>query len=145
MNNYKLILVGDGGIGKTTYVKRLLGLDFEKKYVPTLGVETKKYKNFTIWDTAGMEKFSGLKDGYYIGAHCAIIMMSNNIQSFVYYINLIKKNCGDIPIAIVFNTLNLKLYDTIKNMNKYKDNIFICSVKDNANILEPINYLNLRV
>ena len=42
MPEFKLILVGDGGVGKTTFVKRhLTGVKFEKKYVrlATLGVE----------------------------------------------------------------------------------------------------------
>lgn len=36
---FKLLLVGDGGVGKTTLVKRHLTGEFEKKYIPTLGVE----------------------------------------------------------------------------------------------------------
>ena len=39
MPEFKLILVGDGGVGKTTFVKRHLTGEFEKKYVATLGVE----------------------------------------------------------------------------------------------------------
>ena len=71
---FKLILVGDGGVGKTTYVKRHLTGDFEKKYVATLGVEVHPLKfrtthgtiTFNIWDTAGQEKFGGLGAGYYV-------------------------------------------------------------------------------
>ena len=37
MPEFKLILVGDGGVGKTTFVKRHLTGEFEKKYVATLG------------------------------------------------------------------------------------------------------------
>ncbi|RYG97546.1 hypothetical protein EON65_52710 [archaeon] len=98
MPEFKLILVGDGGVGKTTFVKRHLTGEFEKKYVgkfsqpnhliphslhfsrfpsahislATLGVEVhplKFYTNcgpiqFNVWDTAGQEKFGGLRDGY---------------------------------------------------------------------------------
>ena len=71
---FKLVLVGDGGVGKTTLVKRHLTGEFEKKYIPTLGVEVHPLKfttncgplAFNVWDTAGQEKFGGLRDGYYI-------------------------------------------------------------------------------
>lgn len=75
----KLVLVGDGGVGKSTYAKAVLGHGFEPKYVPTLGVEgfpmwTQNTKKFTLWDTAGQEKFGGLRDGYYIGAEYVVVM-----------------------------------------------------------------------
>jgi len=38
---FKLILVGDGGVGKTTFVKRHITGEFEKRYVATLGVEVR--------------------------------------------------------------------------------------------------------
>lgn len=41
MLQYKLVLVGDGGVGKTTLVKRHITGEFTKGYVPTLGVEVK--------------------------------------------------------------------------------------------------------
>ena len=74
-------MVGDGGTGKTTVLKRHLTGEFEKKYVATLGVEVHPFVfhnnrgpiKFNIWDTAGQEKFVGLGDGYYIQAQCAIM------------------------------------------------------------------------
>lgn len=36
---FKLVLIGDGGVGKTTFVKRHLTGEFEKKYVATIGAE----------------------------------------------------------------------------------------------------------
>ncbi len=69
---FKLVLVGDGGVGKTTFVKRHLTGEFEKKYVATLGVEVHPLQfhtnfgelYFNVWDTAGQEKLAGLRDGY---------------------------------------------------------------------------------
>ncbi|KAI5432322.1 hypothetical protein KIW84_036168 [Lathyrus oleraceus] len=78
--SFKLEIVGDGGTGKTTFVKRYLTGEFEKKYEPTIGVEVHPLDFFTncgkircyCWDTAGREKFGGLRDGYYIHGQCAI-------------------------------------------------------------------------
>ena len=93
---YKLVLCGDGGTGKTTFVKRHLTGEFEKRYIATLGVEvhpmafcTSRGKIcFQVWDTAGQEKLACLRDGYYIGAHCAIIMF--DVCSRVTYKNVNK-------------------------------------------------------
>jgi len=77
MNTYKCVLVGDGGVGKTTLVKGLLTQQFERKYVATLGVEVHPLifgnTRFNVWDTAGQEKFGGLRDGYYIQANCGLV------------------------------------------------------------------------
>ena len=75
---FKVVLIGDGGVGKTTFVKRHVSGEFEKKYVPTVGVSVHPLKFFTnfgeitmnVWDTAGQEKYGGLRDGYYIQANC---------------------------------------------------------------------------
>ena len=116
---YKLVLCGDGGTGKTTFVKRHLTGEFEKKYIATLGVEvhpmvfcTSRGKiRFQVWDTAGQEKLACLRDGYYIGAHCAIIMF--DVCSRVTYKNVTKwykeltRVCEGIPIVLVGNKVDV--------------------------------------
>lgn len=69
---FKLVLVGDGAVGKTSLVKRHLTGEFQRKYVPTLGADVWPLDfntncgklRFNVWDTAGQEKLSGLRDGY---------------------------------------------------------------------------------
>ena len=133
----KLLIVGDGGTGKSSYVKKLLKEGFIYSYVNTLGVEnyTIIYKNrhFDIWDTSGQEKFSGLKEGYYIGSDCAIIMLSDNqltLKSLSLYRNKIKNICGDIPIVVLFNKSDLpKTMENYKLLKKYSniENVMHCS------------------
>lgn len=80
MPNYKIILVGDGGVGKSTLFKRLSSRQFQTRYIPTLGVEINEIVfntnqgpiKFEVWDTAGKEIHRGLLDGYAIGAHAVI-------------------------------------------------------------------------
>lgn len=69
---FKLVLVGDGGVGKTTFVKRHITGEFEKRYIATQGVDVRPLRFdtnhgpilFNVWDTAGQEIFGGLRDGY---------------------------------------------------------------------------------
>lgn len=119
IKEYKVVLVGDGGTGKTTFVKRHLTGEFEKKYNATIGVEvhpmdfcTSRGKiRFMVWDTAGQEKLSGLRDGYYIGADCAIIMF--DVCSRITYKNVpkwhkdITRVCDNIPIVLVGNKVDI--------------------------------------
>ena len=117
---FKLVLVGDGGVGKTTFVKRHLTGEFEKKYIATLGVEVHPMPFFTskgqilfnVWLTAGQEKLGGLRDGYYIGGHCGIIMF--DVCSRITYQNVPKwykdlvRVCESIPIVLVGNKVDVK-------------------------------------
>ena len=116
---YKLVLCGDGGIGKTTFVKRHLTGEFEKKYIATIGAEvhpmvfsTSRGKIcFDVWDTAGQEKLSTLRDGYYIGADCAIIMF--DVCNRITYKNVdtwyksLTRVCEGIPIVLVGNKVDV--------------------------------------
>jgi len=154
---YKLVLVGDGGVGKTTFVKRHLTGEFEKKYVATLGVEvhpvmfqTNRGKiQFNVWDTAGQEKFGGLRDGYYIQGECAILMF--DVTSRVTYKNVpnwhrdLVRVCENIPIVIVGNKVDIKdrkvkakaiTFHRKKNLQYYD-----ISAKSNYNFEKPFLYL----
>ena len=44
MPTFKIVLVGDGGVGKTTFVKRHISGEFEKRYLATMGVEVHPLK-----------------------------------------------------------------------------------------------------
>ncbi|KAJ1957517.1 hypothetical protein GGI12_005006, partial [Dipsacomyces acuminosporus] len=71
---FKLVLVGDGAVGKTTFVGNFDTGESGKYYVPTVGAEVIPLKLaankgeliFNVWDTAGQEKLSGLRDGFYV-------------------------------------------------------------------------------
>eukprot|EP00525_Craspedostauros_australis_P004176 CAMPEP_0198133444 /NCGR_PEP_ID=MMETSP1442-20131203/59565_1 /TAXON_ID= /ORGANISM="Craspedostauros australis, Strain CCMP3328" /LENGTH=301 /DNA_ID=CAMNT_0043794561 /DNA_START=560 /DNA_END=1466 /DNA_ORIENTATION=+ len=154
---FKLILVGDGGVGKTTFVKRHLTGEFEKKYVATLGVEVHPLTfhtnrgpiKFNVWDTAGQEKFGGLRDGYYIQGQCAIIMF--DVTSRITYKNVpnwhrdLTRVCENIPIVLTGNKVEIKdrkvkakqiTFHRKKNLQYYD-----ISAKSNYNFEKPFLWL----
>lgn len=154
---FKIVLIGDGGTGKTTYVKRHVTGEFEKKYVATLGVAVRKLEFFTnrgkiifnVWDTAGQEKFGGLRDGYYIGAHGCIMMF--DVTSRITYKNIPNWHRDYIrvneksPIVLCGNKVDIKdrkvkaksiLFHRKTNIQYYD-----ISAKSNYNFEKPFLYL----
>lgn len=117
---FKVVLIGDGGVGKTTFVKRHQTGEFEKKYIATQGVEVSSITFNTnhgpiklgLWDTAGQEKLGGLREGYYIGANAAILMF--DVTTRITYKNIPKwykdltRICDNIPIVLVGNKVDQK-------------------------------------
>ncbi|TNJ29518.1 GTP-binding nuclear protein RAN/TC4 [Giardia muris] len=85
--SFKVILVGDGATGKTTFVTRHVTGEFRKQYISTIGVEIRQLPfyvvgnsypqgvevNLNVHDTAGQEKFGGLRDGYYVDSDACLL------------------------------------------------------------------------
>jgi len=154
---FKLVLVGDGGTGKTTFVKRHLSGEFEKKYIATIGVEVHPLKFdtnfgpiiFNTWDTAGQEKFGGLRDGYYIQGQCAIIMF--DVASRITYKNVpnwhkdLVRVCENIPIVLCGNKVDIKerkvKAKTITFHRKKNLQYYDISAKSNYNFEKPFLWL----
>jgi len=138
-------------------VKRHLTGEFEKKYVATLGVEVHPLLfhtnrgpiKFNVWDTAGQEKFGGLRDGYYIQGQCAIIMF--DVTSRITYKNVpnwhrdLTRVCENIPIVLTGNKVEIKdrkvkakqiTFHRKKNLQYYD-----ISAKSNYNFEKPFLWL----
>jgi Ras-related protein Rab-1A len=88
---FKLILVGNSGIGKSSLLLKFCCDNFNDNYTSTIGVDFKvntielnnKIIKLQIWDTAGQERFRSVISSYYRGAHGIFIMFDlTNIQSF---------------------------------------------------------------
>ncbi|EEQ91532.1 GTP-binding nuclear protein gsp1/Ran [Blastomyces dermatitidis] len=154
---FKLVLVGDGGTGKTTFVKRHLTGEFEKKYIATLGVEVHPLNfqtnlgaiQFDVWDTAGQEKFGGLRDGYYINGQCGIIMF--DVTSRITYKNVpswhrdLVRVCENVPIVLCGNKVDVKerkvKAKTITFHRKKNLQYYDISAKSNYNFEKPFLWL----
>ncbi|KAI9345971.1 rab family small GTPase [Pilaira anomala] len=88
----KVVLIGDGGVGKTSLRNQYIHKKFTNAYKATIGadfitkeVETDDGKKvmLQIWDTAGQERFQSLGVAYYRGADaCILVYDVNNFLSF---------------------------------------------------------------
>ena len=88
---YKILLIGDSNVGKTSIILRFTDNTFDNTGISTLGVDVKckfvSYNNIKIkliiWDTAGQERFRGLAKNYFHGCNGFILVYDiTNKKSF---------------------------------------------------------------
>lgn len=88
---YKLLVIGDSGVGKSCLVTRFTKNCFSPDHFNTIGVDFRLQKieidgreiNLQIWDSAGYERFRIMTSSYYKGAHGIIMAYDvTNKESF---------------------------------------------------------------
>lgn len=99
---FKLLLIGDSGVGKSCLLLRFADDTYTESYISTIGVDFKirtvdldgKVCKLQIWDTAGQERFRTITSSYYRGAHGIIIVYDttdqesfNNVRTWLYEID----------------------------------------------------------
>nr|KJB22861.1 hypothetical protein B456_004G070000 [Gossypium raimondii] len=83
---FKLLLIGDSGVGKSCLLLRFADDSYVESYISTIGVDFKirtveqdgKTIKLQIWDTAGQERFRTITSSYYRGAH-GIIALADEV------------------------------------------------------------------
>ena len=78
---FKLIIIGDTGVGKSCLMKRVMDDEFKTEHQVTIGVEFGSYGlrledkivKMQIWDTAGQESYKSVTRIFYRGAHCVFL------------------------------------------------------------------------
>ena len=89
--NYKVIVIGDSGVGKTSITYRATKREFLEKIAPTLGFEyfpfvlkyNEKVIKLEIWDTCGQESYRSLIKSFFTNSSLAIIVYAiDDLKSF---------------------------------------------------------------
>lgn len=154
--NYKLVLLGDAAVGKSSTVERFVKDEFFDFQQPTIGASffarqiklddgsTIKYE---IWDTAGQDRYRTLAPMYYRGAAGAIVVYDicdadTYSGARTYIEELQRQGSPDVVIALVGNKLDLESKREVweNDVREYatQNNLifFECSAKTGQNVAE---------
>uniref|UniRef100_A0A1B6CYV0 Ras-related protein Rab-1A n=1 Tax=Clastoptera arizonana TaxID=38151 RepID=A0A1B6CYV0_9HEMI len=117
---FKLLLIGDSGVGKSCLLLRFADDTYTESYISTIGVDFKirtidldgKTIKLQIWDTAGQERFRTITSSYYRGAHGIIVVYDcsdldsfNNLKQWLEEID--RYACENVNKLLVGNKCDL--------------------------------------
>jgi len=116
---FKILLIGDASVGKTSFTKRYcynifnpserltIGVDF---HVKTVELNNKRIK-LQLWDIGGEQRFRFLLPTYCLGANAAFLLFditrSNTLNNISEWITIVRQKGGPIPIMLVGSKLDL--------------------------------------
>ncbi|MBD3253710.1 MAG: GTP-binding protein [Candidatus Lokiarchaeota archaeon] len=118
---YKLILGGEGAVGKTSMVHRFVEDSFETDYKATIGTSIMKKEcefeslqssvRFIIWDLAGQAQFQRVRQSYLANARAGILVYDvtrkNTYERVRDWYNEINSNTKEISMILVGNKIDL--------------------------------------
>ncbi|MFX0207327.1 MAG: Rab family GTPase [Candidatus Hodarchaeota archaeon] len=117
---WKVVMLGEAMVGKTTLVKAFMGVEFTEGYKATLGTDlSRKVVQindeeviFQIWDLAGQQAFKTIRSTFLKGAKGAIVVYDiSSRESFLKTKDWLKELfsvVGKIPVVLVGNKLDLR-------------------------------------
>jgi len=151
---FKLLIIGDSGVGKSALLVRFADNVFSTNYITTIGVDFKirtlivngERVKLQIWDTAGQERFRTITSTYYRGTHGVIIVYDvTNGESFANvkrWLHEIGQNCDMVNKVLVGNKNDdpsrkvVLTSDAQRFADQEEIKLFETSAKDNINVEE---------
>ena len=152
--SFKIIIIGDSGVGNSCLLKRAVQNTFDPNYHATLGFEFLlmhfhvndiKVK-LQIWDTCGEEKYKSLIKGFYKNTSLALVVYDINDQNSFDSLNnwikdIIEHTSEDLPIFMVGNKCDLEKIVSSEDAKSFADSNRIeyfseCSAKTGYNVKE---------
>lgn len=134
---FKICLIGDGYVGKTSIRRKYLGQGFRSNYIPSLGVDfaqkTVMYDDeesvrLVIWDIAGQPQFQSLRKRYYEGCSGLILAYSvvdrESFDNASKWLVEAKGFMEDFPaLIIVGNKIDLRSYHPKEDIITYEEGL----------------------
>ena len=131
----KIVIAGDGNVGKTSLIRRYCEGKFEQSRVATIGVDfqTKKVElpggpvKLSIWDMAGQERFQVMREGFYRGSLAAALVYDltepKSLENLVKWRREILKVVPELPMIVVGNKRDLAPEHPMKHGRMLADKI----------------------
>ena len=157
---FKIILIGDQGVGKTSLVNRFMGYEFQENYactinadfkIKSLSMDEETGAELTVWDTCGQEKFRAITRQYFKDAHGIVLVYDvnddNSFRGLSSWLKEIKNNSNkDVSIVLVGNKIDLndrKISKEEANEFAFKNGLiyYETSSKEGINIDTPFESL----
>ncbi|MFX1411447.1 MAG: Rab family GTPase [Promethearchaeota archaeon] len=116
---FKILVAGDGGVGKTSLLRRYVDGFFDDSTIETVGVDffvkEIEYNNskFTmqLWDLGGQERFRHLIENYVMGARGALLLFDMTrmpkINNILQWVNILRLHDLNLPIILVGTKIDL--------------------------------------
>lgn len=116
---FKIAVIGEGAVGKTSLIKRFTQGSFVKDYIKTLGAQFSRYEQIAgkqrtrlfFWDIAGQSEFNFMRPTFYNGAKAAIIVYDlsrpETLPTVETWYKDITQYTGAIPIICFGNKSDL--------------------------------------
>ncbi|CAH3015962.1 unnamed protein product [Porites evermanni] len=158
----KVVVVGNGAVGKSSMIQRYCKGIFTKDYKKTIGVDFLERQisirsedvRLMLWDTAGQEEFDAITKAYYRGAQaCAIVFSTVDRDSFEAvekWRTKVEEECGSIPMVLVQNKIDLidqavvQVDEAESLAKKLRLKFYRTSVKEDLNVNDVFMYLSER-
>jgi small GTP-binding protein len=149
----KIILIGDGGVGKTTLIRKFVYDMFDDKYIATIGTKVSKKKvvisdiqldiNLMVWDVQG-QRNDPLLTRYFTGAEGALFVCDvtrfQTFENLPEWIKDFESVCGKVPMIILGNKSDLVDNSQFGESElsalaaRYSAKSFLTSAKTGANV-----------
>jgi len=161
---FKILLIGNSGVGKSSLLLRFSDDTFTGNFMPTIGVDFKirtlevdgKTIKLQIWDTAGQERFKTITSSYYKGAHGIIVVYDvtdkDSYKNIDTWMNEIEKHASDnVSRILCGNKSDLEdsrqvSTDEGKELaDTYNIRFIESSAKDNANVEEAFTLMTKEI
>lgn len=112
----KVVVIGDGAVGKTSIVRRFVEGKFDDDYIATIGVNVRDKRawglDLSLWDIYGQKSISpGKQSSHYIGAVAALVVFdmtrSKTFEHLDQWIEELYEVTGKIPVVVAGNKIDI--------------------------------------